>query len=874
MIRLGEIGRRLRALSGRSRMAQDLDEEMQLHLALRRDRLQEGPASGDGADVAARRRFGNLLRLREEAIDAWGWRWLDQLTQDVRFSVRTLARSPGFTFTAVCMLALGVGANTAVFSVVSGVVLRPLPFAEPDRLVQIYGTSPLTPERGALRNVEEYRRLSQSFALMAGSEVTARYLRNAEGLERVMTVRAERDFFGVLGVAPLRGRTFGSTDAPTVAVVSENFWNNRLGGNPSVIGSSLTIDDQPYTVVGVMPAWFQFPYGAASILTGVASEGRTDLWIPLNPPLGPRSQIGQVIGRLRPDIGVQAAESELAVIARRLESQYPDTNQGRGVRVVPLVEATVSSSVRRPLFVLFGAAGLLLALACSNVANLLLVRLTLRGREVAVRRALGAGRLRLVRQFMTESLLLSIAGGLAGLALAWWATTYVMQIAAARIPRAHEVGLDWRVFLFVLSVCTLIGLALGLAPALISGRRNPQVLLQRSGAHSTMGSGARRIRDALVVAEVALAFMLAVGAALLIRELVRLKHTDSGMVTKNVITFHVGNRVRSGADGHQFYEIADRVARLPGVRATGFVQMLPLQNWGWFSNSSDFRVRGRPMPPVFPIELRYVTPGYFQALGIPVLRGRPFTGEDRRESQPVILINEALARKSFPGENPLGKTTTRGTIVGIVGDVRQAGLDSLPLPEVYYPIAQNWSQVAELGLTLVVSTHDRPEGIIEPVRAVVREVNPNQAIFRVKTMDRVVAESLADFTVYLSLVAGAAMLALLLATTGTYAVISYIAASRTREFAIRVALGADRARVVRLVVQQGAWLTAIGLVLGIGGALGAARVLEGLPVSVRPPDFITAAPIAVLVAAVATAACLVPARRAAVKDPIAALRSD
>lgn len=874
MIRLGDLGRRLRALTRRSRMAQDLDDEMQLHLALRRERLEDQSESPGAADLAARRRFGNLLRLREEAMDAWGWRWLDQLHQDVRFSFRTVARNPGFAVTAVSMLGLGIGANTAVFTVVSSIVLRPLPFAEPDRLVQIYGTSPLAPDGGALRNVGEYRGQSQSFEGMAGFEVTARYLRGSDGLELVMTVRAERDFFGVLGVAPLRGRTFGADDPPTVTVVAENFWKNRLGGNPSVIGSSLTINDQPYTIVGVMPAWFQFPYGAASMLTGVAPEGRTDLWIPLDPPLSPRGQIGQVVARLRPDVGIRAAESELAVIARRLEAQYPETNQKRGVRVVPLADAIVSSAVRRPLFILFGAVGLLLALACSNVANLLLVRLTLRGREVAVRRALGAGRLRLVRQFLTESLLLSCAGGLAGLALAWWGTTYVMQIAAARIPRAHEVGLDWRVFLFMLAVCTLIGLTLGLAPALISSRKNPQALLQRSGAHMTMASGARRVRDALVVAEVALAFMLAVGAALLIRELVRLRNIDPGMVTKNVVTFHVGNRARSGTDGHQFYEVADRVAQLPGVRATGFVQMLPLQNWGWFSNSSDFGVRGRPMPPVFPIELRYVTPGYFQALGIPVLRGRAFTREDRRDSQPVILINETLARKSFSGEDPLGTVTTRGTIVGIVGDVRQAGLDSSPLPEVYYPIAQNWSQVPELGLTLVVSTHDRPEAIIEPVRAVVREVNPDQAIFRVKTMDRVVAESLADFTVYLSFIAAAAVLALLLATTGTYAVISHIATSRTREFAIRVALGADRARVVRLVVQQGAWLTAIGLALGLGGALAAARALEGLPVSVRPPDFITAAPVAVLVGAVAIIACFVPARRAAVKDPSAALRSD
>jgi predicted permease len=377
------------------------------------------------------------------------------------------------------------------------------------------------------------------------------------------------------------------------------------------------------------------------------------------------------------------------------------------------------------------------------------------------------------------------------------------------------------------------------------------------------------------VAEVALAFILAVGAALLMRELVRLRNTDPGMVTKNVVTFHVGNRVRAGGDGSQFYEMADRVAQLPGVRAAGFVQMLPLQNWGWTSNSSDFRVRGRPSSgPVFPIELRYITPGYFHALGIRVVAGRAFTTGDDGKALPVIAINETLARQSFPGEDPLGKLTTRGTIVGIVGDVRQANLDRPSLPEVYYPIAQNWSQVSELGLTLVVSTLDRPDSIIEPVRAVVREVNANQTIFRIKTMDRVVAESLADFTMYLSLIAIAAGLALLLASTGTYAVISHIATARTREFAIRVALGADRARVIRLVVVQGARLAVFGLGVGLAGVLAGARFLQDMPVSVRPPDFVTAAPIALLIAVVAVVACVVPARRAAVKDPISALRSE
>jgi len=879
---VGEVGRRLRALWQRSRLERDLDEEMRLHMTLRQERLEQAQLSPIEAATASRRAFGDRLRLREDAMDAWGWRWLEQLGQDVRFGVRTLARQPAFALAAIGTLALGIGANAAVFSVVSGVVFRPLPFAEPDRLVQLTGTSRLDTAsaaqngagEAAVQNLDEYRHQSRSFEAMAGSEVTARYVRHPDGPERVMAVQAEEDFFPILGVSPLRGRTFGPGDPRNLAVISEGFWTTRLGGDLNVIGSTISLDDQPYTIVGVMPASFQFPYRAGSILTGVAVEGRTDVWTPFNRPLRPRGRIGGVVARLRPGVSVAAAQSELSAIAKQLEAQYPDTNRDRGVRITPLASAVVSPAVRRPLFVLFGAVALLLALACSNVANLLLVRLTLRGREIAVRRALGAGRLRLLRQFLTESLVISIAGGGAGLAIAWWGTGYMMRVAGSRIPRAHEVGLDWRVFLFLATVCTLIGLALSLAPDLTFGRRDTRAVLQESGGHSTVGARSRRLRDGLVIAEVALACLLAIGASVLVRELVRLRNTNPGIVTKNVVTFHVGHRVTPATDVRQFYDIADRVERLSGVRAAGFTQLLPLQNWGWSSNSTDFQEQGRPPERrVFPIELRFVTPGYFRALGIPV-RGRAFTDRDDKNTPAVILINEALARQSFPGQDPIGRKTNRGMIVGVVGDVRQANLDRPSVPELYTPIAQNWSQVSELGLTLVVNTVDRPERLIGSVRGAVRDVNPNLAVFRIKTMDAVVTDSLADFTMYLTLIAVAAGLALLMAITGTYAVISNIAAARTREFAIRVALGADRWRVIRLVLSQGARLTITGVALGVFGALTAGRALQGLPVTVRPPDVTTVGPVAVLIAAVAVVACLVPARRAAGTDPIDALRSE
>lgn len=807
--------------------------------------------------------------------------WLDDFRHDIRYGIRSLIKDRAFATTALATLALGVGATTAIFSVMSGVVLRPLPFPAPDRLVQLYGTPA---ERGeAVDRLQDIRDQSTSFDALAGYDVSARFLRGAGGSERIMTVRAEQDFFSMLGVAPIAGRTFRSDDSTAVAVAAEGFWRQRLGGHPSVIGSAITLDDQPVTIIGIMPDSFQFPYGAASLLPGVAAQARTDLWMLMNlaPELQRRSRFSYVTGRLRAGIPLSAAESELAVITKRLATLYPDQAGPRGVRVAPLSDAVVVAPVRRSLFLLFGAVGLVLTLACANVTNLSLVRTMVRSREVAVRTALGASPFRLVRQFLAESLLLSLVSGFVGLALAWWGTDWLMLIAGAQLPRAHEVGLDWRVFLFLMAACTLTGTVVGLAPALIAARKDAHAVLQESGGHSTMSIGPRRFRDGLVVAEVALACVLAVGAAVLIRELIRLRQTDIGMVTQNVVTFHLSHRMtprgREGplpSDVNQFYEIAERVGRLPGVRAAGFTQVLPLQNWGWSANLIDF-VRGRaPQSAVLTMELRYVTPGYFQALHIPLRKGRAFTAGDDREAPRVILINETLARRYFGGEDPIGKVTTRGTIVGVVGDVRQVNIEQAAAPEVYYPIAQNWSQIAELGMTLVVSTRDRPEPVIDAVRSVIRDVNPNQAVFSVKTMDRVVADWLSSFTVFLWLMTSFAVLALVLAATGTYGVLSSIATSRTREFAIRVALGADAGRVTRSVLGQGLRLAAIGVGLGLVAALAAAPLLNNLPVTVRPPDLATMAPVALLIGLVGVAACLIPARRAARVDPMSVLRGD
>jgi predicted permease len=809
-------------------------------------------------------------------------RWVEDLRLDLRYGVRGLLREKRFAATALVTLAVGIGATTATFSVFSALVLRPLPFAEPGRLVQVFGTSPLS-DSESIGYLDDYRQDTDTFEALAGSSVGAAFLRDAAGAHRVMTVQAEPDFFAILNVPALHGRTFDRSDAANVVVVSEAFWRQRLGGQPSAIGSSLILDGASLTVIGVVPSWFQFPYSAASLLPGVASQARTDAWMPEQRPSPPARRRAHVIARLKRGVSLQVAQARVLAIATRVETTDPARNTGRSARIVPLSQSVVGAPVRRVLVFLFGAGALVLALACANVVNLSLARMTVRGRELALRSALGAPRGRLVRQLLAESVVLSALGGALGLALARIGLGRILGLAAPYVPRAHEVALDWRVFGFLLAACGTTAVIVGLAPALMGTRRDLRDTLQETGGHTTPGRSQRWLRDSLVVAEIAMALLLAVGTSVLIRELLRLWETTSGMTTRNVLTLHLGYRPLQpfGAmppnqgDIRPYYEIEQRALALPGVRAAGFTQLLPLQNWGWTSSSRDFRLRGEePSTPEFPIQLRYVTPGYFGAQGMTLVKGRGFTASDSVDTPSVIVVNETLARRSFSARDPIGLTTTRGVIVGVVGDVRQVHLDRPSEPEVYYPMAQNWAQVSELGMTLVVRTQEPPLALADRIRTVVREVNPNLAVFDVKTMEQVVAESVSDFTLSTSLVAGFATVALMLALTGTYGVVSLTASSRVREFAIRMALGANRARIVRSVLTQGAILSAGGLALGTAAVLAAAPLLENLPVTVRQPDMLAIAPVALLLGTIALAASAVPARRAARADLMVVLRNE
>jgi predicted permease len=809
--------------------------------------------------------------------------WLDDLIRDVQFAWRTLRRAPGFTVIAVGSLALATGASTAIFSVVYGVLLKPLPFAHPDRLVQVYGRNwsqdqggvpdPLTGPVGA-PELEAYQAQSRLFDGFATYSLGTRHLDGSAGIERLTSVSADEAFFSTLGADAMIGRTFGAGDPPNVAVISSGLWQRRFGADRTLPGKTITLDGRTCTIIGVMPEAFQFPYGAASMLNTSLPQGRTDVWVlsaPLRDPGGAlRLGRNNVIARLKPRVAPDAAASELRVIAARVEAvEYRGRDIRVGVRLEPLAEVVVGP-IERALWMLFAAVGLVLAAACANVANLMLARMTVRAREVVTRAALGAGRLRLVRQFLVESLMIALAGGAVGAVIARWGTTMLVTIGAARIPRAHEVALDWTVFAFLFLTSVSTAVFFGLAPAVTAARADIQAVTKSSGGHVTMGRGYGRIRDGLVVVEVALAFVLALGGALVMLEANRLQHVRTGMATDGVLVLHL----TPSAPARTYYEIEASVSQLPGVEAAGFTQLVPLQNWGW---EATFSIKGRRDDPSAPRKtagLRYVTPGYFRALGIPVARGRGFTDGDTEKSPKVILINDALARRYFSGEDPVGVELDRGRIVGVVGDVLQAGLDRPAAPELYYPAAQNVTMAPDIGMSLIVRAAAGRAGLLpDAIRAAVHGVSPNLAIFNVRTMDQVLADSLWEVNLYRWLIGLFAALALALAAVGLYGVLSYSVTSRLREFALRLALGSDPSALSRLIVGRALRLALAGLAAGLVLALAVAPLARTLPLG---PDMGAAAyvGVAALLISVALAACLVPAIRVARVNPAEALRQD
>ena len=793
--------------------------------------------------------------------------WLEDLAADARYGARSFARQPAFTLVAILTLALGVGANATIFSIVSGVLLRPLPYANPDRLVQVNQTAPSFGLM-ALRNAREYRAANQTLESMAGYFTGTRVLRGKNDPERIGVVFAERPIFHVLGVHAAVGRTFTDDDPSGTAVVSSEFARRRFGSDTLALGQTLGTDTERFTIVGVMPESFRLPYNTVR-LQGTLAGAPVRLWAVVDPPANPRTAMDVTIGRLKDGVERSAAREDLTAIAGRLAASSPDTEARLGIELTPLAD-TILGPVRPRLLLLLGAVALVLLASCANVANLLLVRGSMRARNTAIRAALGAWRTRLMRQTLTESLLLSIAGAALGFVVTVWSTPIIVALAGTHIPRASDIGIDWRVWTFLLSVATIMGIAFGMVPAVAATRIDVLSGLSGGAGLPTPGSRLGRLRDGLAAAEVALAFVLVLSAALLVRESIRLANTDTGLTPASVLTMHVTPNLGARTCD----DLVQQVEALPGVRSAAFAQMLPLQSWGW---TATFSIVGRdPFPPAERpvVELRYVTPRYFSTLGIPIVGGRAFSDDDTAQSPRVIIVNETLARRYFATTDPVGQRTDRGTIVGVAADVRQAGVDRDTLPDIYYPIAQNMAQLNDLGMTLLVSTTVEPSSVATPVRELIRRASPDLAVFEVKTMEEVVREAMADQRLYTSLVGSFAMLILLLACAGIYGVLSSLVVARTREFGIRLALGSDRAQLRWLMLRHAGAILVIGLSAGLVGMMASAKLLDSLIVGASRLQLLPVVAAATILAAVALLACIVPVRRAAAIDPIAILRQE
>jgi putative ABC transport system permease protein len=799
--------------------------------------------------------------------------------QDIRFGVRVLLKSPLFTAVAVLVIALGIGANTAIFSVVNAVLLRPLHFESPEQLVRVFGTNPRRNSFSrpySYLNFSDLRAQNGSLEALAAFSGTSAALSGTDAPEQITGVLASGDIFRVLKTKPLLGRLLSPEDekaggAP-VAVISYGLWQRRFGSDPNVVGRQIKLDGKEREIIGVTPSDFRFEFVTAA----------ADFWTPIDPQADGFQSRGaiflDVIGRLKPGVSVEQAQADMKGVMGRLEQEYPNQNAGIGIRLSGAQEELVGD-LRPTLLVLLGAVGFVLLIACANVANLLLARAAGRGREIAVRVALGASRARIVRQLLTESTLLACVGGLLGLLFALWGVDLLSSFIPQDVPRFDQTSLDLRVLGFTLGASLLTGILFGLAPAIHSARLDMNESLKEGGRSATEGRGRSRVHNLLVVSEVALSLVLLVGAGLLIKSFIKLRNTDPGFDPRNTLSASLSLApVRYAKDEQvtQFYDqLIERVSALPGVESVGAVSPLPLSGNGM---SYSFNVLDRPEPPPgqgLSASARFVTPGYFRAMGIPLRRGRIFTEQDRADTPPVFVVNEAFARTYFSGEEPLGKRMRlgfgklAGEIVGVVGDVRGNSLSAPAIPEYY--ISQSHAASGDMSLVVRTSTSD-PAAITPALRGVVREMDKDQPLYEVRTMNALVSQSVARQRFSMTLIGVFAALALALAAVGIFSVMSFLVAQRTHEIGIRMALGAQTSDILRMVLGHGMTLTLVGVGLGLAAAYGLTRLMSGLLFGVSATDPVTFGGVAVLLASVALLACYAPARRATKVDPMVALR--
>jgi putative ABC transport system permease protein len=803
---------------------------------------------------------------------------------DIHYALRNIARKPLFYAVIVLTLALGIGANAAIFTVVNGVLLQPLPYPQPERLMMVWTYNPrqgFDKDVATYPNFEDWRRASQSFERMSGYFGASVTLTESGDPAQIRGARVTPEFFETMGVMPAVGRAFsaanGQAGGERVVIVAHGLWMRRFGGDRSLIGRPILLNGVPHEVVGVMPASFQHPADA-------------ELWLPLA-PVGQFQDLFSargsfwltVVGRLKPGVTRGAAQSEMDAIAARLEKAYP-SNAGLGIRLVTLHEELVGD-VKRPLLIVLGAVCFVLLIACANVANLLLTRAASRQRELAIRAALGAARTRLVRQLLTESVVLGLLGGAAGLLLAILATNWLQMFAPPELPRLSEITVDRRVLAYAAGASVFTSLLFGLLPALHASRRDSGGQLKEGGRTGTDGRRGGRVRAALAVGELAIALVLLVGAGLLIRSVIALNNEDPGFATRGMLTLRLqlpSAAYREPARILNFYEqLIERLEALPGVESAAAGSTVLLSR---LPNSAGINIEGRPPLPAdaqnIPVPYDSVTPGYFSTLQIPLRRGRFFTRADTAQSQQVVIVNESFVKRFFPGEDPLGRRVTFNdpsgpnarwqTIVGVVADTKRGGFEREPWAETYFPMAQS----PDPRVFVLLRTAGDPSALIAAARSAVWSIDRNQAIAGIRTVPEMLAQREANRRFTTLLLGVFAAVALVLAIIGTYGVIAHATAQRTQEIGIRMALGADRRMILRLVLTGGIRIAAAGLVIGLFGALGLTQVLSGLlfGVSARDPLTFVVVPGTLLV--VALAACWIPARRAMRVEPVIALRGD
>jgi putative ABC transport system permease protein len=866
-----------RRLFRRARTERQLDSELRFHLE---QQIADYIAAGTRPEEArrlARLEFGGLDQVKEECRDVGAARFIETLFRDLRYGLRQLRRNPGFTAVAIITLALGIGASTAMFSIVNGVLLRALPYKNPTRLVRVLETTPQQlPEGVSLPNFMDWKTENNVFTSLSAYVIEGFDLTGVGAPQWVEAAIVSSNLLMLLRAQPVLGRSFssqaGKGERTPVVVISYSLWQRQFGADPGIVGRTLVLDGKLRTIIGVMSPNFRFPLEARPV----------DLWVPLETETSTDRGAHDyfVIARLKPGVSLETARADMDTVARRLQQQYPQTNKGWGVRVTPLREEIVGS-VRPALLVLLGAVGFLLLIACSNVANLYLARAAGRRREVAVRTALGGTRLRLIRQLLTESTLLAGLAGILGVALAGGGIRVLGILGPQAIPRLQAIKLDSRVLAFVLVVTLLTGVLFGLAPARQASNPDLNESLKEGGRSSTKGISYNRTQNLLVVAEIAAASVLLIGATLMIKSFVRLLQVNPGFNPNHLLTMQLTFPTLRYGKGYQraafLQQVLGRINTLPGVELAGAVSPLPL-NEG-FTVAFDIEGRLWRSPAEAPSAFwQTVSSGYFRAMAIPLLEGRVFTEQDKAGAPEPVIVNEKMAQMFWPGEDPVGRRMKISdaaqrpwrTIVGIVGNTKREGLDARAVPELYVPYLQRPSN----PVTLVVRTAVDPASLTTAVRRQIWHVDKDQPVYNVRTMEDVISSSLAPRHFDMLLLGIFAAIALILASVGIYGVVSYSVSQRTHEIGIRIALGAQKSDVLRLVVAQGLTLAAIGAGIGIVGALGLTRFLSTLLYGVRATDPLTFAVVSAILGGVALFACYLPARRAAKVDPMVALRCE